>query len=921
MKRLRFFAVITILLFSFAYGFISPQKAFAQTSPVNTAQSNLTAGTNLFTEEIRILSAPNLTTKIGADSVAALIKEVNYAKSIFIGLYNSEIQSKKTPDNAFKTALNSVQYTVSTLSENGKYGDSNLILTSAEKNLLNGNSEKEILTNFTTILGVAQPTNYINLSPNVPSAQLVVAQNAAEVTTGAKTSAEASLSNAAAVAAAAKDRDATLAAKAGSKCYNLVTSNFSDCLDAGVAWLITHTLLAMAGWFLWITATMMNYAIQIGILNFSQWAPSTLYPIWIIVRQIVSLFIVFAGLWLGFMYIINKGKEFEKYIPWVVIFALFVNFSYPLTRTVIDISNIVSLNIYASAVGSDALNASTISVSADKTAGTIIMNRLGLVGLVDFATGDGNTTKAAGKLNAIDNTPGALLAVIFIAYAAWIFFMVSALIITRTAVLVFLIVASPLLFVDTFIPKLGEQAAKLRTTFWEMLFVGPVFAIMLALTLKFLEVFELAGGPLSEGSKIGAGSGQGAVVMFFNILMMLIMLHIMLKVTKATSGAIGKGVSDFMGKVGGVAVGGVALGGAGMLGRATVGRGAAALRDSNWVSSNQGNFVGRGLKNMSSSVAMSNFDARNSSFVRTQAGNIGMSLGVGGKMGYEQTLDAKIKDREERLSSVGTHRRNVYDVEGKIIHNKGDLDTSAEAVAARKKYIGNAGSALFNTANKNDMKLRLEEARDKEKRSQKDKIMSDYNSFDTTAEGKLKKSAFLKMQDQEKQKELIESDVKKALAEYKGFEDTLAGRADKLKFYNEQNPETQGRLDEYKNKTAIEKIEKDAEKAEKKSDSAATIATNQKVADQLEAVANGLKNQSNQGLAAASSSATGTPSTSNQTNYGQAPVGYSQQTTTITGNQPPKPSQSTGAKEPTLETPEQATERVDHKKEELSELF
>ncbi len=434
MKRMRFFAVIFTILISFVGVFSAPEKASAQQTVPNSSQTDLDAGIYLFDQEIRTVNTATLVADIGADSVAALTKEVMYAKSIFIGLYNYEITSGKTPDEAFTNALNSVQYTISILGENSRHGDSSLALSSSEKNLLNGSKAKQILSEFRGILRSAQPSDYKNLSPDTPNLQVSIAQNNTAVTTGATTSSAAALSNAAAASATANNRNKTIDSNA-SACSISWTKNLNigACIDAGAAWIITHTLLAFVGYILWVTATVMNYAIQIGILDFAKWAPDTLYPIWLVIRQIVSLFVVFAGLWLGFMYIINKGDQFKKYIPWVVIFALFVNFSYPLARTVIDISNIASLNIYASAVGSETLLAGNNPITSGKTAGAIIRDRLGLMGLIDFANGDSKYGKEGeGSLNKIDSTPAALLAVLFIGYAAWIFFMVSALIITRT---------------------------------------------------------------------------------------------------------------------------------------------------------------------------------------------------------------------------------------------------------------------------------------------------------------------------------------------------------------------------------------------------------------------------------------------------------------------------------------------------------
>lgn len=189
------------------------------------------------------------------------------------------------------------------------------------------------------------------------------------------------------------------------------------------------------------------------------------------------------------MYIINKGDQFKKYIPWVVIFALFVNFSYPMTRTAIDISNIVSLNIYAAAVGVEALEAPDIAITSERTAGAIIRSKLGLSGLVDYATD--NIKGGEGTLNEIKSTPAALSRLALILYAAWIFFLVSALLITRTAALVFIIVASPTTPCGCcYSQARGTKQRILRKIFFEQLFVAPVFMVMLALTLKFFEVFQ-----------------------------------------------------------------------------------------------------------------------------------------------------------------------------------------------------------------------------------------------------------------------------------------------------------------------------------------------------------------------------------------------------------------------------------------------
>jgi hypothetical protein len=436
-----------------------------------------------------------------------------------------------------------------------------------------------------------------------------------------------------------------------SKC-EIFKFSLIGCINVAVTFFIKNVWLQFAGFLLWLMANMLNFAIQVSILDFSKWAPSSLYSIWVVVRQIVSLVVVFAGLYLGFMYIIGRQDTFGKYIGWLVIFALFVNFSYPISRALTDVSNIVSLNIYTSAVGTGPLAGNT-----GNTAGSLIMSRLGLTGLLFAATEVDSGQK--GFVNDIKSAPGALVAVAFVLYASFIFFMATAIIATRTAVLVFLTIASPLLLVDSVVPKLGDVAMKMRKIFFEQLIVAPVFMIMLALTLKFMEVFQ--GDGILSGASGGKSltGGDGDIKTFFGILMMLIMLHIMLKVTKHVAGEVGAAGTNLLGKVGGFGLA-AATGGTGLLARGTIGQLAAGARDSKWMDGMKDSRVGRGLYGLSNSLANSTFDSRNIGMVSRGlatagiTGGLGLTMQQGGKRGF----DEEQKAREEKVLKFGSNIRD-----------------------------------------------------------------------------------------------------------------------------------------------------------------------------------------------------------------------------------------------------------------------
>ena len=445
----------------------------------------------------------------------------------------------------------------------------------------------------------------------------------------------------------AGDKAVEIVSKLDSAKCNIFQVTIIGCIDVLVTYIIKNTLLQFAGFLLWLSTNLLNYIVVYGILKFSTWAPPAFYPLWQLMRQIISMFVVFSGLYLGFMYIINKQDTFKKYLPWVVVFALFVNFSYPLTRAAIDVSNIISLNIYASAVNDTVTNVLS-GQNINNSAGAILMDQLGLQGLVLAATNTNTDKKdAEGRpisiLSSITTWPAALLVVVYVLYAAYIFLMAAGILMMRTLALSFIIIFSPLLLVDVMIPKLGEQAQKLRGIFFSQLAVSVVFMIMLYLSIQMTLIFG-QGGAVNRNA-IGSVNMSG-VSQIANVLMMLIMLHIMLKVTKEVAGAIGELGTKAVGMVGGFA-GGVAMGGAGLLARSTLGAGAARLARSGAVDRMQSTWVGNRVKDSLLSLQNSSFDARNTALVQNNAGKIGFTnMGKGLK-----TYDQAFKDRAEQTKA------------------------------------------------------------------------------------------------------------------------------------------------------------------------------------------------------------------------------------------------------------------------------
>ncbi len=436
------------------------------------------------------------------------------------------------------------------------------------------------------------------------------------------------------------------------KCSFGPSFSMSACINDFVTWLIKVTLLNIASVLLWAASSVLNMSMQYGVFQFASWAPASLYPLWQIVRQVMSLCIIFAGLYVGFMYIINQQDIFiKRFIPWLVVFAFFVNFSYPISRALIDISNVTSLNIYSQATGN--ANLLDKDYNGPKTMGSEIMTKLGLQDLI-FTVNNPSNTSLLGNLN----SPGiALVAVAYVLYAAYVLFMCALLIMTRTFVLIFTIIGSPILLIDSVIPKLGEYGKKLRSLFFGQLAVSIIFTIMFYFVIKVMEILGTA-LPAKISNLNGSPTSADIAGMFFGILMMLILLHIMLKVTKSLSGAIGEVVT----KYGNAALGatlGLAAGGAGLAGRAVIGRGAAGLAESQWMQKAQGSALGRMAYNATNSVGNSSFDLRNSGIAQRAGGAFASTLGIkdvglgkGSQTSYNKNLAERTTSFKKKYGEI-----------------------------------------------------------------------------------------------------------------------------------------------------------------------------------------------------------------------------------------------------------------------------
>ncbi len=331
---------------------------------------------------------------------------------------------------------------------------------------------------------------------------------------------------------------------------------------------------------------MQKFVLQISTL-FTNSNPNMdyIYSAWTVIRDLGNIIAFFGAVYMGFRYIIGKDDlDFKKAVMKLVFYSLMVNFSFPIAKFLIDISNVVSLQIYGGIVkyqvgGGELKN--------------MIMQSVGVTSLVSEV---GKINTSIGNFNSFTVL---WLAIIYLFLTFGVFLYASLQIIIRAFILIACVIFSPIMFLNFAFPKITELHEKWRENFFGQLVFMPMLMIGFWLSFTLLNV---ATGSNSLESQINVTEDTlaSSLIPIVNMSLAIVALIMGIKLSSAASGSVGKYAS---GVVGGAMkeVGlGVATGGAGSLARMSIGKMGAKMAASKWVGATGEN--NGALRRMSASV-------------------------------------------------------------------------------------------------------------------------------------------------------------------------------------------------------------------------------------------------------------------------------------------------------------------------------
>ena len=288
---------------------------------------------------------------------------------------------------------------------------------------------------------------------------------------------------------------------------------------------IGNLILTIAAFFTWVAGHILDAALQelvfgMGSLINDSGFGLAIDNVWIIIRDICNLAFIFGFIYLGILTILDPEKaSVKRTLTQIIIGALLINFSLFIVKFVIDVSNLFSFHIYNAMISGT---------------GSLSMKIFDMLGLVTFYNqGSGAASLANSTISGMVwyYIMGALL--LFI--AAFVFFAAAILLSVRFVALIFIMIASPVLFAATVFPQTAEYSKKL----WRHLISYSLFA-PLYLLLTLVTILLMGGllpvlmplGPNMSEVLTNSKSSTDAFSVFIAFLVMIFFLVESLLISK-----------------------------------------------------------------------------------------------------------------------------------------------------------------------------------------------------------------------------------------------------------------------------------------------------------------------------------------------------------------------------------------------------
>lgn len=455
------------------------------------------------------------------------------------------------------------------------------------------------------------------------------------------------------------DHQATINIASASFWDNFNPVNWLEWIFKAICWLI----FILTGFVFAISGDIFNLSMTFSLSGSLFKSFTFINSSWIIIRDLVNSLFIFAILFVAIKQLLSFGdfdsKAVKKTLTGIIAAALLINFSLFFTKVAIDISNVTSRAIFYTMKSQPGGTGEVSYGPANALAYGLNIQEILSGDKEDEGEGSSNLQKGLVYLG------GSAIHIV----GAISFFVMAFYFIVRIAILIILMITSPLFFISFVFNNKQTSGLKAK---WLGTLTGQLVFPVVYLALIFIVVNIVNSGLLSgknvpgsfENGMKGGASGFAIVINFMIVIILMVMAF---KTAKDSAGMAGKFGGKLAGASAGAAFAGMAFAGRNLGGRAAGYITRAGAKEgtglNKWVTSESKykRMVGDKVMKMGKAGYEGTWDVRNAKAITTPYGMANAQLATGVTPGKGTTLTAKANLREfGELTAEGKKKEAAY---------------------------------------------------------------------------------------------------------------------------------------------------------------------------------------------------------------------------------------------------------------------
>jgi hypothetical protein len=270
-------------------------------------------------------------------------------------------------------------------------------------------------------------------------------------------------------------------------------------------------VLKCVGYFVQAASTLLGWVLNADNMK-NILSNNIIFNTWKNVRDVLNIFFIFAMLFCAFASIFQVSKfNYKNFLLTIILMALLVNFSFPIARFIIDVSNVIMYYLIKS-IGLE---------SEATTFGSTMANKGGLQDLL--SPGGKSSINLGSDMSLL------IAAVVFMFIFAVSILAIGVLLLIRIIVLAILIIFSPIAFAGSIIPFLSSHAGKWWDSLFKYSFFGPIVIFMMKVALDMMTAIANNANSMQSVSASMSGGEISKVIAsmaFFSIPIVILWIGI-----------------------------------------------------------------------------------------------------------------------------------------------------------------------------------------------------------------------------------------------------------------------------------------------------------------------------------------------------------------------------------------------------------